>query len=118
MVARKLDPTVDQFCFRRISQTVRNLLKGTTGMSSKGPKMVGGGMGRPRMAGKHQNPATQGGRRRRLRWPDPGACGGGLLENFTCKIASPCSSSLAGACARVVANDASHDQNLFGLQMG
>ena len=75
-------------------------------------------MGRPRMAGKHQNPATQGGRRRRLRRPDPGAFGGGWPGNFTCKIASLCSSSLAGACARVVAGDASHGQNPFGLQMG
>ena len=61
-------------------------------------------MGQPGMAGKHQNPATQG--------------GGGWSGNFTSKIASPCSSSLANACARVVAGDASHDQNPFGLQIG
>ena len=30
-------------------------------------------MGRPEMAGKHKNPATQVCGRRRLRWPDPGA---------------------------------------------
>ena len=42
VVARKLDPTVGQICFRRIFQTVRNLRKGTTGMSSEGPKMMGG----------------------------------------------------------------------------
>ena len=41
MVAGKLDPTVGQICFRRIFQTVRNLQKDTTGMSSEGPKMVG-----------------------------------------------------------------------------
>ena len=41
VVARKLDPTVDQICFHRIFQTVRNLQKDTTGMSSEGPKMVG-----------------------------------------------------------------------------
>ena len=41
MVAEKLDPTVDQICFRRIFQTVRNLKKGTTGMSSEGPKIGG-----------------------------------------------------------------------------
>ena len=41
MVAEKLDPTVDQLCFCRIFQTVRNLQKGTKGMSSEGPKMVG-----------------------------------------------------------------------------
>ena len=75
-------------------------------------------MGRPRMAGKHQNPTTQGGGRRRLRRPDPGVSGGGWPRNFTGKNASPCSSSLAGACARVVASDASHGQNSFGLQIG
>ena len=45
VVAEKLDPTVGQICFRRIFQTVRNLQKGTTGMSSEGPKMVGGRYG-------------------------------------------------------------------------
>ena len=75
-------------------------------------------MGRPRMAGKHQNPATQGGFLHRLRPPDPGASCGGWPGNCIDKIASPCSSSLAGACARVVVGDTSHDQNLFGLQMG
>ena len=45
LVAEKLDPTVDQICFRRIFQTVRNLVKGTTGMSSEGPKMAGGRYG-------------------------------------------------------------------------
>ena len=45
MVAEKLDPIVGQICFRRIFQTVRNLRKGTTGMSSKGPKMGGGRYG-------------------------------------------------------------------------
>ena len=52
VVAETLDPTVDQTCFRRICQTVRNLRKRTTGMSSEGPKMGEGGMGRPRMAEK------------------------------------------------------------------
>ena len=45
VVAGKLDPTVGQICFHRIFQTVRNLLKGTTGMSSEGPKMGGGRYG-------------------------------------------------------------------------
>ena len=45
MVAEKLDPTVGQICFRRIFKTVRNLRKGTKGMSSEGPKMVGGRYG-------------------------------------------------------------------------
>ena len=40
MVAGKLDPTVDRICFCRIFQTVMNLEKKTTGMSSEGPKMV------------------------------------------------------------------------------
>ena len=89
-------------------------------MSSKGPKMVGGRYGQPGMAEKHQNQATQGGgrSRSRLRRPDPNASDGGCTGNFARKIASPCSSSLVGACARVVAGDASHDQNPFGLQMG
>ena len=42
VVAGKLDPTVGQICFRRIFQTMRNLRKETTGMSSKGPKIGGG----------------------------------------------------------------------------
>ena len=41
VVAGKLDPTVGQTCFRHIFQTVRNLKKKTTGMSSEGPKMRG-----------------------------------------------------------------------------
>ena len=41
VVARKLDPTVGQICFRRIFQTVMNLKKRTTGISSEGQKMVG-----------------------------------------------------------------------------
>ena len=61
-------------------------------------------MGRPGMAKKHQNLATQG--------------GGGWPGNFTSKITSSCSSSLANTCARVVAVHASHGQNPFGLQMG
>ena len=45
VVAGKLDQTVGQICFHRIFQMVRNLLKGTTGMSSEGPKMGGGRYG-------------------------------------------------------------------------
>ena len=41
VVAGKGDPTVGQTSFRRIFQTVRNLRKRTTGMSSEGPKMGG-----------------------------------------------------------------------------
>ena len=45
VVAEKLDPTVDQTYFRRNFQTVRNLKKKITGMSSEGPKMGGGRYG-------------------------------------------------------------------------
>ena len=40
MVAGKLNPTVGKICFCRIFQTVMNLEKRTTEMSSEGPKMV------------------------------------------------------------------------------
>ena len=69
VVAEKLDPIVCQICFRRIFQTVRNLRKRTTGMSSEGPKMGKEGMGRPGMAEKWQNPAIHHGGRRRVRRP-------------------------------------------------
>ena len=39
VVAEKLDPTIGQICFLRIFQTVKNLRKRTTGMSSEGSKM-------------------------------------------------------------------------------
>ena len=45
MVAEKRDPTVGQTSFRRIFQTLRNLRKRTTGMSSEGPKLGGGRYG-------------------------------------------------------------------------
>ena len=45
LVAGKLDPTFGQICFRRIFQTVRNLQKRTTGMSSEGQKMGEGRYG-------------------------------------------------------------------------
>ena len=45
VVAGKLNPTIGQICFCRILQTVRNLRKGTTRMSSEGPKMGGGRYG-------------------------------------------------------------------------
>ena len=41
VVAEKLDPTVGRICFCRIFQTVMNLEKMTTEMSSEGPKIVG-----------------------------------------------------------------------------
>ena len=41
VVAEKLDPTVGRICFCRIFQTVMNMEKRATEMSSEGPKMVG-----------------------------------------------------------------------------
>ena len=64
VVAGKLDPTVGQLCFRRIFQTVRNLQKETTKMSSEGPKMAGGRYGSAwngRKTPKSGNP----------KWPPP-----------------------------------------------
>ena len=45
VVAGKRDLIVSQTSFRHIFQTVRNLRKRTTGMSSEGPKMGGGRYG-------------------------------------------------------------------------
>ena len=45
MVAEKLDPTIGRICFCRIFQTVMNMEKRTTEMSSEGPKMVERGYG-------------------------------------------------------------------------
>ena len=45
VVAEKLNPTVGQTCFRHIFQTMRNLRKRTTRMSSEGPQMGGGRYG-------------------------------------------------------------------------
>ena len=44
-MTEKRDPTVGQTSFHRIFQTVRNLQKRTTEMSSEGPKMGGGRYG-------------------------------------------------------------------------
>ena len=108
VVSGKLDPIVVQLCFRRIFQTVKNLPKGTTKMSSEGPKMVGGRYGRPGMAKKHQNPTTQSGRRCRFRRLDPSASGCGWPGNFTDMVIWSSSSSLADACTVVVAGIGSH----------
>ena len=98
MVAEKLDPTVGQLCFCRIFQTVRNLQKGTTGMSSEGPKMVGRRYGSAWSDRKMQKKmVTHGGGCIRLRRPDPGASGGGWPGNFTGVVVWSSSSSLAGA---------------------
>ena len=45
MVVGKLDPTIGQLCFHRNFQTVRNLQKRTTEMSSRGSKILGGRYG-------------------------------------------------------------------------
>ena len=78
MVAEKRDPNGGQTSFRPIFQTVRNMRKRTTGMSLEGLKMREGGMGRPGMAEKLRNSATQGGGRCSVRRPDLGASDYGL----------------------------------------
>ena len=104
VVAEKLDPTVDQICFRRNFQTVRNLQKGAKEMSSEGPKMVGGryglagnGLKWPKSQEKFGDP----------RWPppplgrpDPGVSDGGWPGNFTGVIVRRSCFPLAGACCR------------------
>ena len=71
VVAGKLDSIVGQICFHHIFQTVRNLLKGTTGMSSEGPKMGGGRYGsamngrKTSKSGDPARPPAQSGRVRR-----------------------------------------------------
>ena len=81
MVAEKFDSTVGQLCFCRIFQKVRNVQKGTTEMSSKGPKMVemsyglaGNGLKWPENQGRSGDPRWPS---LPLRRPDPGAFGGG-----------------------------------------
>ena len=78
VVTGKLDPTVDQICFHCIFQTVRNLRKRNTGMSSEGPKMGEGRYGStwngrkiaksddPRWQSPPRSPARSGRVRRRL----------------------------------------------------
>ena len=81
MVAGKLDLIVGQLCFCRIFQTVRNLHKGTTEMSSEGPKMVerryglaGNGLKWPENHDRSGDPRWSS---LPLRRPDPSASGGG-----------------------------------------
>ena len=78
VVVEKLDPTVDQICFCRIFQTMINLGKRTTEMSSEGLKMVRERYGSawngqkmtkscdPRWRLQSCSPARSGGVRRRL----------------------------------------------------
>ena len=73
VVAGKLDPTVDQTCFHRIFQTVMNMKKMTTGMSSEGPKMGGGRHGwawNGRKTAKSDDPRWQ----PPPRWPARSGC--------------------------------------------
>ena len=77
-MAEKLDPIVGQLCFRRIFQTVRNLKKRTTGMSSEGLKMGGREVWVClKWPEKCRKPVTHHGGGRRVRRPDLGAFGGG-----------------------------------------
>ena len=121
MVAEKLDPIVDQLCFPRNFQTVRNLQKGTTEMSSEGQKLVGGRYG---MAGNglkwpenQEKPAVPRWRPPPLHRPDPGASGGGWPGNFTAGVVWMSPSSLSGACCRWPAGGASFGPNPHGSQM-
>ena len=121
MVAEKLDPTVGQLCFCRIFQTVKNLQKGTTGMSLEGPKMVerryglaGNGLKWPE---NQEKPCVP-------RWPppllcrpDPGVSGGGWPGNFPTGVVWMSPSSLYGSCCRWPAGGASFGPNPHGSQM-
>ena len=116
VVAGKFDPTVGQICFLRIFQTMRHLRKGTMGMSSKGPKMVGGRYGSAwngRKIGKSGDPP----------WRPPtcsparsGCVRRWFAVNFAGDVVWWWRSSLADACSKWVAGVASHDQNPFGLK--
>ena len=81
VVAEKRDPSVGQLYFYRNFQTVRNLQKGTTEMSSEGPKMeersygvAGNGLKWPENQEKPDDPPWP---PSSLRRPDPGVSGGG-----------------------------------------
>ena len=120
-MAGKLDPTVGQLCFRRNFQTVRNLQKGTTEMSSEGPKMVGGRYGlagnglkwpkNHKISGDPRWPPPP------LRRPDPGASGGSWPGNLVGVIVRRWRTSLVGACPWWVAGDASHGPKPDGSQV-
>ena len=104
VVAGKLDPTVSQLCYCRIFQTVRNMQKGTTGMSLEGPKMVerryglaGNGLKWPE---NQEKPGVPRWPPPPLRRPDPGASGGGWLGKFTAGVVWMSPSFLYDACSR------------------
>ena len=121
MVAGKLDPIVGQLCFHINFQTVRNLQKGTTEMSSEDPKMVERRYGLAENGLKwpknHEMSCDQ-------RWPppplcrpDPGASGDGWPRNLAGVIVWRWRTSLVGACCRWPIGDASFGPKLNGLQM-
>ena len=108
VVAGKLDPTVDQTCFRRNFQRVRNLKKRATGMSSEGQKMGGwryGSAWNGRKIAKSGDP----------RWPLPLrslARSRGVRRRLAVKFHGDgrlwWRSSLACTCSKVVAGIVSH----------
>ena len=121
MVAGKLDPTIGQLCFRRNFQTVRNMQKGTTEMSSEGPKMVGeryglagNGLKWPKNQEKPGDPRWSSSP---LHRPDPGASGGRWPGNLAGVTVRRWRTSLACACCRWMAGDASFGPKLHGSQM-
>ena len=122
MVAGKLDPTIDQLCFRHNFQTVRNLQKWTTEMSSEGPKMVERGYGLAGNGLKWPKNQERSGDPRwpppQLRWPVPSAYGGDWPKIFTGVIVRRWRTSLAGACCSLMAGDASFGTKLHDSQMG
>ena len=122
VVARKLDPTVDQLCFHRNFQMVRNIQKGAMELSSDVPKMVGGRYGLAENGLKWSKSEEKSGD---PRWPPPplrrpysGASGGGWPGNFIGVIVRRSCFPLVGACCRWLAGDASFGPKLHGSQMG
>ena len=115
MVAGKPNSTVGQLCFRRNFQTVRNMQKGSTEMSSEGPKMVERRYGLARNVLKWPKNQERSGDPRwpppPLRRPDPGAFGSGWSGNFIGVIVWRWRTSLSGACCRLMAGDAPLVQN-------
>ena len=109
-------------CFRRNFQRVRNLQKGTTGMSSEGPKMVGGRYGLARNGLKwpksQEKPDDPRWLPSPLRRPDSGAFDGDWQGSFSDVIIRRSCFPLAGTCCRWLAGDASFGPKLHGSQMG
>ena len=126
MVAEKLDPTVSQTCFHRIFQTVRNMRKKTTGMSSEGPKMGRGRYGsawNDRKIGKSDDPSWRpssslpapSGRVRQ--WLDGKFHRRGRLTLLLLPGRRVCKGGGGGGGGGGVVRIASHGHNPFGLKM-